>query len=426
MNAASFTFDNRTEDLLLRYFDGTLTTSEKQEFTSLLNATPSLQEELRRVQDFDTFLDNAHLLADEDERVDAAFLVDMQRKFGSIVIAGAAITTSLANATQIPSGASSSPTTQPQPTPESNVENSLAKLNEQTDANDDGSGWLQSNEAAQQTASQAVPQVASQASSQAASGAIGMGAEAVAEASVLSSAVNMLSATFVAKVIAGVAFVGATAYGVWNYVVHPAKDEIHFTEQTIPTIPIEPGVQAAPPATQTTQPAAQQAPTRKTTPQTQANTETNTESSSTDAPLTPPTRLDAQRPDANTDVDISSSQEDKALREKETLRQRMRSAEAQGDRTSAAFAEKSLGVLLREQGQFSEATTALDHVLKTAQALKLRELEADTHGELGKLHVRQGQAEKAVESFQKAVDILGELGKSPSRWQRELQKLERR
>lgn len=102
----------------------------------------------------------------------------------------------------------------------------------------------------------------------------------------------------------------------------------------------------------------------------------------------------------------------------------LQAKEAAGDRTGAAFVEKSLGVLLRQNGQGRESRLHLANAAKAAHSLGLQELEGETLAELALLDAAEGKKERAVQGLQAAVNILN-VAKSNAaeRWQKELAKL---
>ncbi len=78
--------DLHTEELLVKYLDGTLTTSEKQEFTNFMEQSPTFAQEVRTMESFDDFLDTSQLATRNHDNIDIGFLGDMQKHFAQSAI----------------------------------------------------------------------------------------------------------------------------------------------------------------------------------------------------------------------------------------------------------------------------------------------------------------------------------------------------
>lgn len=102
----------------------------------------------------------------------------------------------------------------------------------------------------------------------------------------------------------------------------------------------------------------------------------------------------------------------------------LQAKESAGDRTGAAFVEKSLGVLLRQNGQLRESRLHLANAVKAAHTLGLQELEGEAMAETALLEAAEGKKERAVQGLQAAIGILQNAKSSTvTRWQKELEKI---
>ena len=127
---------------------------------------------------------------------------------------------------------------------------------------------------------------------------------------------------------------------------------------------------------------------------------------------------------ANANIESSAAQE---LRSKiEQLAVQLHLKEQSGDKAGAAFDLKKLGMLERTAGKYVESNEFFDKALKNAQALKLRELEGEIRAEIALLYREQGSMEKALASLREAVKILTDEGSArATRWAKELERWEK-
>lgn len=103
----------------------------------------------------------------------------------------------------------------------------------------------------------------------------------------------------------------------------------------------------------------------------------------------------------------------------------LQAKESAGDRTGAAFVEKSLGVLLRQNGQLRDGRLHLTNAAKAAQSLGLQELEGQALAELALLELAEGKKERARQGLQTAISILQNAKSTTiTRWQKELEKID--
>lgn len=96
------------------------------------------------------------------------------------------------------------------------------------------------------------------------------------------------------------------------------------------------------------------------------------------------------------------------------------------DKVRCAQIALSLGRQLRKEEKNAEARKYLLAAVHHARTLKLAVFEMDAHGELGMLAKSEGDDQRAATSFRKAVEIGQSSNKSSSKWNTELENLERR
>lgn len=96
------------------------------------------------------------------------------------------------------------------------------------------------------------------------------------------------------------------------------------------------------------------------------------------------------------------------------------------DKVRCAQLALSLGSQLRKEEKNAEARKYLMAAVDHARTLKLAAFEMDAHGELGMLAKSEGDEQRAATSFRRAVEIGQNNNKNSSRWNSEIEKLERR
>ncbi|MBC8124672.1 MAG: hypothetical protein H7X70_02960 [Candidatus Kapabacteria bacterium] len=96
------------------------------------------------------------------------------------------------------------------------------------------------------------------------------------------------------------------------------------------------------------------------------------------------------------------------------------------DKVRCAQLALSLGSHLRKEEKNAEARKYLLAAVDHARTLKLAAFEMDAHGELGMLAKSEGDEQRAATSFRRAVEIGQSNNKNSSRWNSEIEKLERR
>ena len=96
------------------------------------------------------------------------------------------------------------------------------------------------------------------------------------------------------------------------------------------------------------------------------------------------------------------------------------------DKVRCAQLALSLGSQLRKEEKNAEARKYLQAAVDHARTLKLAAFEMDAHGELGMLAKSEGDEQRAATSFRRAVEIGQNNNKNSSRWNSELEILERR
>jgi tetratricopeptide (TPR) repeat protein len=357
-----------TEDLLVKYMDGTLSVAEEQEFTSLLTTDPSFAEEVRAVADFDEFLENTPLAKRweseiEKSVIDTGFLADVQRNTAETVFAKAS------------------------------------------------------------SSAGAVAQASSQGASQGAA---------------LQHSATLLSKSFVVKSLVVAAAAGVVGIAAWKY---NASRETALTnavpqtqlQQTLPEASSSStsSLQNTPQETQSkaetrdiaaqkSNPTAQYSSSNKPI----LNEEPSPKASENLTAQAPPTvKPEAQNAEANANILGSGKYQEQI----EQFTQQYRTHEQSGEATSAAFSAKRLGMLLCKDRRFDESASYFAKALKTAQNLKLKELEGEIIAEQAVLYKTMGNTDKAISTLRVAIGILTDAASnSLPKWSSELERWEKR
>lgn len=382
LTTTGFSMDEQMEDLLVQYADGTLSASDHVRFEALLRENPAFAEEVRAITSFDDLIGDAHLETRWADRVDTAFLSEMQQQFAQAVTLGTAVATA---------GAAASTTA-----------------------------------ASVTTGTSISTSAGTSVSATITSGIAGTSAGISA-----GTITSFLTGTLIGKTLLVAGVCSAIGYGAWKYTPTTAIAPTPTTDRL-----------NAPP-TQVQRETAQNEPTAPTTaakaPNTAAPTSANAadalvkgqgvnlqQQSSTSGAETASSLASEQdtKTKANANIESSAAQE---LRSKiEQLAVQLRSKEQNGDKAGAAFDLKKLGMLERTAGKYAESNEYFDKALKNAQALKLRELEGEIRAEFALLYREQGSTEKALASLREAVKILTDEGSTKAaRWAKELERWEK-
>ena len=383
--ANTFTLNSETEDLLVQYLDGTLSATGQARFETLLRENPAFADEVRAITSFDEMIDNAHLGERWIDRVDTAFLGEMQQQMAQALALG---TATALTASAAATGATS------------------------TSIGTTAAGVTTT--------------------------AAGVGVSTATKAGVVlgtGKIATLLTGTFLAKSIVVAAICGGIGYGAWKYA--PSSNEAAMP--SAPTSSASPTTtsRSASPEGALQQPSAQNAPAPSTTAERSTDAAKQTakspsaDNSAVQPQTTPPATQDAtpivneQDSKASAYIDSKAATE---LRNKiDQMAAQVRMKEQSGDKAGFAFDAKKLAMLERTAGKFGESGEFFDKALKAAQSLKLRELEGEIRAELALLYREQGSTEKAVTSLREAVKILTDEGSTKAaKWAKELERWEKR
>lgn len=131
------------------------------------------------------------------------------------------------------------------------------------------------------------------------------------------------------------------------------------------------------------------------------------------------------RSESKTNVDYKVQQHSVKQRQIEELRDKIKEFEASNSLLEQAIASKRLGVLLRsESGMADESREMLRNALALAIKARNNDLQAECHGELGKLEVSLGNESQAKMQFELAIKLLSNSNNDRlDFWQNELDKL---
>jgi hypothetical protein len=407
-------FDARTEDLLVKYFDGALNTAEEQEFSLLRAAMPTLEAEIQRIRAFDTFLDKAQLSSIREEELDTAFLWDMQKRFAQALAVGTVLAAP-DHASQL----------SPEPASPNDQSPIMVRQQEASSIANTNTTALNTTVSQNLTSSQA----------------------AIVSSGGMSAVV--LKTSLVVKTLAAALFAGSVAYGVWRFAAASAPEvdnpnsastttnapNAQSTTQQLPTTTLRVQPRAAAAISGTSQPNAE-LPAKSTTALQPPNAATN--STPPPAPQQPVAQANETsaadskhelnnetKTDATANAQISTSN-DKFRRDAEELTKKIQAKEQSGDLIGAAFVLKQLGFLQRTNGDAAGAIQSFNQALKTAQSQNVRELEAELLGELALVYAMQGNTTKAQTLLKTCTDILSELNsKRLERWMKEMKELRR-
>lgn len=131
------------------------------------------------------------------------------------------------------------------------------------------------------------------------------------------------------------------------------------------------------------------------------------------------------RSESKTNVDYKVQQQSVKQRQIEDLRDKIKEFEASNSTLEQAIASKRLGVLLRsESGMADESREMLRNALALAIKARNNDLQAECHGELGKLDVSLGNESQAKMQFELAIKLLSNSNNDRlDFWQNELDKM---
>ncbi|MFY7997941.1 MAG: tetratricopeptide repeat protein [Candidatus Kapaibacteriota bacterium] len=367
--ANTFTLNSETEDLLVQYLDGTLSASDQARFETLLRENPAFADEVRAITSFDEMIDNAHLGERWIDRVDTAFLGEMQQQMAQ--------TLALGTATAIAASAATTST------------------------------------------------VAASASTAAKAGAaLGTGKIAT-----LLTGTFIAKSIVVAAVCGGIGY-GAWKYAPSSNENPTSLTSVPSAPPTTTSRSVSPEAAIQQPSTQN--PSAQSGVVERSTDAAKQTTKAQTADNIAAKPesTTTPTQdaasiTNEQDSKASADIESKAAQD---LRNKiDQMAAQVRMKEQSGDKVGFAFDAKKLAMLERTAGKFGESAEFFEKALKAAQNLKLRELEGEIRAELALLYREQGSAEKALTTLREAVKILTDEGSSKAaKWTKELDRWEKR
>jgi hypothetical protein len=462
---APLTLDTMTEDLLLRSLDGTLSAAEEQHLAARLAAEPALDAELQQMRSFDQFLRSDSLTADFFSEFPEA---DLRLDLATIMPAHSALTEqdidfAFLDGMHRTVAQKLIPTSQAamQTAPQTKAANrTQSRASNDGDGDDRGAaGWLKNS--AQNAGQSAGQHLSQNATSVGAAGAAAAGA--VGATSILSKALVLA---------ASIGAVCALGVGVWRAVApadSPANSTTNFTTHSTtnsstnsapaPLTSQENSTAQNPTSVATTsvQGSQRNSVTEKTQSQAQATVQ-----SSALAPAKPATEPASELPtnsaaqessvqtatanptnpaNADESLPVSTVKSNVSVQSQivhdgnsatiTKLKQDIRSKEQSGDAIGAALLSKQLGVVQRGNGLYSAAQESFDTALRTAQKLGVRDLEAETLGEIGLLEAKQGNKNAALQSLRRCVSTLEAASSSSKpnaktleRWKRELTRLE--
>ncbi len=131
------------------------------------------------------------------------------------------------------------------------------------------------------------------------------------------------------------------------------------------------------------------------------------------------------RTESKTNVDYKVQQQSVKQKQIEELRDKIKEFEASNSLLEQAIASKRLGVLLRtESGMADESREMLRNALTLAIKARNNDLQAECHGELGKLEVSLGNQSQAKMQFELAIKLISNSNNDRlDFWQNELDKL---
>ncbi|MBL7990700.1 MAG: tetratricopeptide repeat protein [Candidatus Kapabacteria bacterium] len=389
LTTTGFSMDEQMEDLLVQYADGTLSASDHARFEALLRENPAFAEEVRAITSFDDLISDAHLETRWADRVDTAFLSEMQQQFAQAVTLGTAVATA---------GAAASTTAA-------------------------SAGMGTSVSAAASTS------VGTTITSGIAGTSTGISAGAIT---------SFLTGTLIGKTLLVAGVCSAIGYGAWKYTPTttidpaPATDRLsapseQMQRETVQNKPNSAADATAAKASSNAAPTSTDAATDALAKGQGVNMQQQSAASGSETASSLASVQDNKQDNktkANANIESSAAQE---LRSKiEQLAVQLHLKEQSGDKAGAAFDLKKLGMLERTAGKYAESNEFFDKALKNAQALKLRELEGEIRAEIALLYREQGSTEKALTSLREAVKILTDEGSArATRWAKELERWEK-
>lgn len=305
-------FSDRTEELLVKYFDATLSLEELQEFAQLRMNFPELEQEISEFTSFDNALDRSHFddIIDEDT-IDHDFITRMHQHYQKVVI---------------------TPTSSP----------SLEAIT----SNNTVLPW------------------------------------------------NILTTWW--KLPAIIIGSGLTCYIAYTLLTTNVKPPINMNHSTKPETLTNTIEQQPAPSTVD--------PKIKSTPQ---RVQAQSEQIPVNPTPPPPTEQYPTSSDAQAKVSIQQSNSEKKIETiieqyNQTIQQHYR----EGNSISAALAEKSVGVLYRELGKYTECIALLEKSLKSLKPAKIAESEGEVLGELALTYKAMGNDTKSQQYFQECLDVL--------------------
>lgn len=388
LTTTGFSMDEQMEDLLLQYADGTLSASDHARFEALLRENPAFAEEVRAIASFDDLIGDAHLETRWADRVDTAFLSEMQQQFAQAVTLGTAVATA---------GAAASTT----------------------------------------AASAGMGTSVSAAASTSVGTTITSGIAGTSTGISAGTITSFLTGTLIGKTLLVAGVCSAIGYGAWKYTPTTAIDPAPTTgrlsapseqmqRETVQNEPNSVADATAAKASSTAAPTGTGAVDALAKGQ-GVNMQKQSEASGSETASSLASVQDNKQDNktkANANIESSAAQE---LRSKiEQLAVQLHLKEQSGDKAGAAFDLKKLGMLERTAGKYAESNDFFDKALKNAQALKLRELEGEIRAEIALLYREQGSTEKALASLREAVKILTDEGSArATRWAKELERWEK-
>jgi hypothetical protein len=371
-----------TEELLVKYMDGGLSTAEQENFETLLTTNPTFAEEVRVLVQFDEFLETAPLATRWSNSVDTTFLSGIQQQLAHVVASGAATTL---------------------------------------------------------------------AGSALASSIVGKSGTGAATATIATK--GIVATSLLTKTLIVAALCGTVGIGVWKYraSTEPQAAPILPSEQTVMQSSNQaknnqaPNNQAPNNQAPNNQAPNNQAPSNHATftdavpsklnlsanhtPQkddalkhitTQAD-----DKSETPAPPASPVNTTIPEQDARSSASIERADKQREIAER--LTQELRHYEQSGDNANAAITAKRLGMVARQVGHFEEGNIYFAKALKTAQSLKLKELEGEIRAEQAVLYRATGNMEQALSTLREAIkNLSASESSSLAKWTKELERWEKK
>lgn len=379
--------NEQTEEMMMRYMEGTLSPEESLRFESLLLEQPALADELRALQSFDEALANVDSGAQWLDKVDIGFLSDVQSQMAQVAASFASVA----------SAASVSAT---------NAAVSSSAVSSSVAASSGSFAVL---------GSAAIGKIAL---SLLACGLLGYGAWKFAVAPSnggAASETSGLASSDLQPRAQQESLQEAATPNEQEAVSNPAPQD---DSRVIST---NNGRAGAISPNATLQQSARQSSLENAAAEPPPPSHENLPHSALGSESETQAQQDQEKSRLQASIESSSAQD---LRAKiDQLAAQVKTKEQSGDRLGVAFDAKKLGMLERAAGRYAESYESLSKALKAAQGLKVRELEGEILAETAVLHREQGNNDKALQTLHEAIALLAaEKSSKTARWEREYER----